>query len=139
MSATLDDICAYAERKLAGTTLTFALVCWVKGEEADPKSVALSAPPAFQKAAHAALRTTVAAADPAGEPKRLTPDETREVLALMTQEREVLASSFCAQAERPETGWDLSTIEEPDMRIYIDRWDAVIAALQRATDGTEGR
>ena len=65
MSAILDDICAYADRKLQGGTLTFALVCWVRGEAAIPSSVALWTPPASQAEAAVALRT--AATVPGGE------------------------------------------------------------------------
>lgn len=61
-----DDICAYADRRLEGSTLTFALVLWVKGEETNPQSVALSCPPEFQKAAPTALLTTARAASGAG-------------------------------------------------------------------------
>lgn len=62
MSA-IDEICAYADRKLAGSTLTFAVVVWVKGGEANPASVSLSAPSAFQASAIQALRTTADAAE----------------------------------------------------------------------------
>lgn len=58
-----DEICAYAERRLKGSNLTFALVLWVKGDEENPESVALCAPPADQAAAIAALRTTADAAE----------------------------------------------------------------------------
>ena len=59
----LDDICAFADRKLEGSNLTFALVVWCKGDEANPASVALSAPPAAQAAAPTALRTTADAVE----------------------------------------------------------------------------
>lgn len=59
----LDDICAFADRKLEGSNLTFALVVWCKGDEANPASVALSAPPAAQAAALTALRTTADAVE----------------------------------------------------------------------------
>jgi hypothetical protein len=65
---TLDDICAYADRKLKGSTLTFALVVWVKGQADNPKSVALSSPPESQADATMALRTTADAQDAAWKP-----------------------------------------------------------------------
>jgi hypothetical protein len=65
MSQVLDDICAYADRKLEGSKLTFALVVWVKGEAGNPKSVALSSPPPSQRDAVTALRTTADAQEAA--------------------------------------------------------------------------
>ncbi len=59
----LDEISAYADKRLQGSTLTFALVAWVKGEPGNPNSVALCSPPAFSHEAVAALRTTADAVD----------------------------------------------------------------------------
>lgn len=60
----LDDICAYADRKLKGSTVTFALVAWVKGDQANPQSLALSAPPDFTPQVKEALTTMVDVLDP---------------------------------------------------------------------------
>ncbi len=139
MSAVLDQICAYAERTLAGSNLTFALVVWVKGEQSNPASVAISTPPAMQKHAPTALRTTAAAADPEGEPKALTAEELGELLTVLEGEREVVASSHCMAIEPGAEGWDLDTIDEPTIRPLIDQMDRCIAALKRVGAGAEAR
>jgi len=66
MSETVDDICAYADARLNGSGLTFALVLWKPGQAGEPKSVGLAAPPQRQAEAPLALRTTADCADPAG-------------------------------------------------------------------------
>ncbi|WP_271145382.1 hypothetical protein [Brevundimonas sp. NIBR10] len=59
----IDEICADIDRRLQGAKITFALVLWVPGQADNPKSVALSAPPASQAEAAKALRTVADAAE----------------------------------------------------------------------------
>lgn len=59
----VDDICAFAARRLIDTPLTFAVVVWVAGQASAPEAVALTADPANAAEATTALRCAADAYD----------------------------------------------------------------------------
>lgn len=108
MTDALDRICAYAERQLEGTGLTFAVVAWLTGRADDPKAVALSSPPSSQVEAASALATVLGQVAPAQ-----TPDQSTETI-LMALATVWQTDARLDELDRDEM-WDACRALRPEM------------------------